>query len=202
MAITLNGNGSITGLAQGGIDGTKVITAAAQPAGSIIQTVSAASNVYENISMRTSYSTWVAITKIDCDITTSVANSKFLLSGNIFGEPATDDHDISFRVGRQIGGTDASNLFIGAGNAGNVTFKLNQGYKDGNEDSTPSSNSFSNLLDSPSQSAGTTIKYRLYISADNSSAVAFHLNRALGDHTDSASYEKGYSNLTVMEVAV
>ena len=30
MPVTINGNGSITGLAQGGIDGTKVVTAASQ----------------------------------------------------------------------------------------------------------------------------------------------------------------------------
>ncbi len=41
MPVTINGNGSITGLAQGGIDGTKVVTSAAQPAGSVIQSVSA-----------------------------------------------------------------------------------------------------------------------------------------------------------------
>ena len=41
MPVTINGNGSITGLAQGGIDGTKVVTSAAQPAGSVIQAVSA-----------------------------------------------------------------------------------------------------------------------------------------------------------------
>tara|TARA_R100000234_G_scaffold118951_1_gene100596 strand:- start:691 stop:1272 length:582 start_codon:yes stop_codon:yes gene_type:complete len=193
MAITLNGNGTITGY-------TPTITTSMLPAGSVIQTVSAGSNVYENITMGATLSTWVAITKIDCDITTSVANSKFLLSGNIFGEPATDDHDISFRVGRQIGGTDASDLFIGADGDGKVTFKLNQGYSSGNEDSTPSSNSFSNLLDSPNQSAGTTIKYRVYISV-SSSAVAFHLNRALNSAT-TYGYERGYSNLTVMEIAV
>ena len=194
MAITLNGNGTITGY-------TPTVTTSMLPAGSIIQTKSAGSNVYENITTGATLSTWVAITKIDCDITTSVANSKFLLSGNIFGEPATDDHEISFRVGRQIGGTDTTDLFVGAGNNGNVTFILNQGYSSGNEDSTPSNNSFSNLLDSPSQSAGTTIKYRVYISVA-SSAVSFHLNRAKGDYVDSYGYEKGYSNLTVMEVAV
>ena len=43
MPVTINGNGSITGLAQGGIDGTKVVTSAAQPAGSVIQSVSAVS---------------------------------------------------------------------------------------------------------------------------------------------------------------
>ena len=37
MPVTINGSGSITGLTQGGIDGTKVLTSAAQPAGSILQ---------------------------------------------------------------------------------------------------------------------------------------------------------------------
>ena len=37
MPVTINGSGSITGLTQGGIDGTKVLTSAAQPAGAILQ---------------------------------------------------------------------------------------------------------------------------------------------------------------------
>ena len=41
MPVTINGDGSITGLAVGGIDGTKVVTSAAQPAGSVIQTITA-----------------------------------------------------------------------------------------------------------------------------------------------------------------
>ena len=39
MPVTINGNGSITGLAQGGIDGTKVVTAAASAPGNIIQII-------------------------------------------------------------------------------------------------------------------------------------------------------------------
>ena len=39
MPVTINGSGSITGLAQGGIDGTKVVTSASQPAGSVIQVI-------------------------------------------------------------------------------------------------------------------------------------------------------------------
>ena len=44
MPVTINGNGSITGLAQGGIDGTKVVTSAAQPAGAILQVKQAESS--------------------------------------------------------------------------------------------------------------------------------------------------------------
>ena len=44
MPVTINGNGSITGLTQGGIDGTKVLTSAAQPAGAILQVKQAESS--------------------------------------------------------------------------------------------------------------------------------------------------------------
>ena len=44
MPVTINGSGSITGLTQGGIDGTKVLTSAAQPAGAILQVKQAESS--------------------------------------------------------------------------------------------------------------------------------------------------------------
>ena len=40
MPVTINGNGSITGLSVGGISNTKAIAASAVPAGSVIQTAS------------------------------------------------------------------------------------------------------------------------------------------------------------------
>ena len=44
MPVTINGSGSITGITQGGIDGTKVLTSAAQPAGAILQVKQAESS--------------------------------------------------------------------------------------------------------------------------------------------------------------
>ena len=73
MPVTINGNGSITGLAQGGIDGTKVLTTAAQPAGSVIQSITNVSTTYaENTT--TTYSD----TGLSATISIS-ANSKVLI---------------------------------------------------------------------------------------------------------------------------
>ena len=73
MPVTINGNGSITGLAQGGIDGTKVLTTAAQPAGSVIQAVSATTTTTTTNTTET-----FADTGLTASITIS-ANSKVLI---------------------------------------------------------------------------------------------------------------------------
>ena len=81
MPVTINGSGSITGLAQGGIDGTKVVTDAAQPAGSVIQVVSA---VKTDTSEQNS-DTFSNIPSLSVSITASVSSSKFYVICNITG---------------------------------------------------------------------------------------------------------------------
>ena len=71
MPVTINGNGSITGLAQGGIDGTKVVTSAAQPAGSILQVKHAQT---KSNSTQTSGS-YVNFSNLDVSITPSSSSN-------------------------------------------------------------------------------------------------------------------------------
>ena len=80
MPVTINGNGSITGLAQGGIDGTKVVTSAAQPAGSVIQTVSSTFAPYGEAddALRAHDGTYYE-TGITLSITPTVSTSKILV---------------------------------------------------------------------------------------------------------------------------
>tara|TARA_R100000231_G_C5292357_1_gene154999 strand:+ start:23 stop:589 length:567 start_codon:yes stop_codon:yes gene_type:complete len=75
MPVTINGSGSITGLAQGGIDGTKVVTAAAQPAGAVLQVKQSIRN---EVATKTGNS-FEAIAGLSVSITPSSASNKILI---------------------------------------------------------------------------------------------------------------------------
>jgi len=69
------------------------------------------------------------------------------------------------------------------------------------EEVTPSSTTLAPYRDSPSQAAGTSIKYTISVcKIDQTSAITFYFGRSVND-TDTASYERLPCNITVMEVA-
>jgi len=110
MPVTINGDGSITGLAQGGIDGTKVVTPAAQPAGSVIQTVSSTFAPYGDAddALRAHDGTY-SETGITLSITPTVSTSKIMVlsEGCAFGYKTSDSQvDFFMRlVGTPSGGS-------------------------------------------------------------------------------------------------
>ena len=79
MPVTINGDGSITGLAQGGIDGTKVVTSAAQPAGSIIQVKYAQT---KSSTVQTS-SSYVNFANLDVSITPTSSSNLLVFQYNM-----------------------------------------------------------------------------------------------------------------------
>ena len=100
MPVTINGNGSITGLAQGGIDGTKVLTSAAQPAGSTLQTLSTTKT---DVTSNYTGSTAIWNTGLTVAITPSHASNKILVSGYVMISIAGPQHNIGLLLNK--GGT-------------------------------------------------------------------------------------------------
>ena len=93
-------------------------------------------------------------------------------------------------------------IFKGA-DAGNRTTALamgNTGYFADDQNSTTAYNSFSNMLDSPNQAAGTAITYRFFVSTLAGNNATYFLNRTVNDGND-ATKERLFSYLTLMEVA-
>jgi len=218
MPVTINGDGSITGLSVGGLpNGTvdadtlasnavtsvkiasNAITASTLPAGSVIQVQTGSFTGTNNISLG-SAATFYELDDFNVTITSTVANSKFLVSCNFTGEPNFDDYELGIRIQRTISGS-VSPIFVGAtaGSRTSVLGMSNQGYHSSDNNSTCASNSFSNLLDTPNQSAGTAIKYAVYIAHLNGSSN-YALNRTWGN-SDSRTHERAFSSMTVMEVA-
>ena len=208
MPVTINGDGSITGLSVGGLGSGVVNTASIADGavtnvkhgtGSVIQVQTGTFTGTNNITLG-SAATFYELDDFNVTITSTVANSKFLVSCNFTGEPNFEDYHVGIRIQRTIGGS-VSPIFVGA-DAGSRTTVLgmsNQGYHNNDSNSTCASNSFSNLLDTPNQSAGTAIKYAVYI-AHLTGSSNYALNRTWGN-TDAASHERAFSTITVMEVA-
>ena len=198
MPVTINGNGSITGLAQGGIDGTKVVTSAAQPAGSILQVV--ATNLTAPTSVAYGAAALSATTPVTVNITSTVANSKFVISGMIHGEAERENYEVGFVTRRTIGGSGASiNVGTGSGSRAVLTTVMGGTGLDNNHNTTSDATIFAPFLDSPSQAAGTTITYAFHpygiVHAGN-----FYFGRTRDDGNN-AYDERTPNHITVMEVA-
>jgi hypothetical protein len=177
-----------------------VLTTTNPKSGSIIQVVSTNVDSTSDIALSTQYS-YYEITPLTTNITTTVANSKILVSAGIGGEANHEDYHLALRCGRVIGGS-LSIIFKGA-DAGSRTTCLSmgaQGYHDSDQNSTTGYNSFANMLDSPSQAVGTTITYKFFVSSLGGNNANFYLNRTVGN-TDTQSHERTFSYLTLMEVA-
>ena len=169
-------------------------------AGTIIQVVSTPVDSTDSISLSTQYS-YYPITPLDTTITTTRANSKILVTAGIGGEANHEDYHLAFRCGRVIGGS-LQIIFKGA-DAGSRTTALamgNTGYFADDQNSTTAYNSFANMLDSPSQAAGTAITYRFFVSTLAGNNATYFLNRTVNDGND-ATKERLFSYLTLMEVA-
>ena len=184
-------------------DGTIVTTGSPAPpaAGTIIQVVSTPVDSTDSISLSTQYS-YYPITPLDTTITTTRANSKILVTAGIGGEANHEDYHLAFRCGRVIGGS-LQIIFKGADSGSRTTALAmgNTGYFADDQNSTTAYNSFANMLDSPSQAAGTAITYRFFVSTLAGNNATYFLNRTVNDGND-ATKERLFSYLTLMEVAV
>ena len=168
--------------------------------GNILQVVATNVDSSSSIALSTQYS-YYELTPITTTITTTAANSKILVTTGIAGEANHEDYYLAFRCGRVIGGS-LSIIFKGA-DAGSRTTALSTGipgYYDNDQSSTPSYQSFSNLLDSPGQAAGTAITYKFFVASTAGNNATYFLNRTVTDN-NTAGFERLFSHLTLMEVA-
>ena len=177
-------------------DGT-ILTTTNPKTGNIVQVV--ANNINGTSSVSFSGNNISSSTPVTATITSTIANSKFIVSCVTNGEATIEDHEVRFILRRTIGGTATS---INVGNADGVKHVVSSvmslGYYNNDQDSTPSTNSIGPFLDSPSQAAGTAITYGMFIMSRSSGT--FYYGRTKGD--DNQDYtERLPNNVTIMEVA-
>ena len=177
-------------------DGT-VLTTTNPKSGNIIQVV--ATNVTAKSSVVFSNAS-LANTPCTVTITSTAANSKFLISGSIGGEANVEDHSVGFVLRRVIGGSGSSiNVGDGSGSRVSISFMQGVGYHGDDQSSTPATSVLSSYLDSPSQAAGTAITYKIDIIGLGQGGT-FYFGSSAAD-SDGSSYERLPNNITVMEVA-
>ena len=135
-------------------------------------------------------------------ITSTLANSKFLVSGMVIMEAnASDDHDFALVMRRTIGGTGNS-ICVGT-NSGNRVGVTRNWDIDAVDDSgsTASMNIMPTFLDSPSQAAGTAITYSYSMMAtDGSPSWVVYFNRTVNDNNTSG-HERFNTFINVLEIA-
>ena len=168
--------------------------------GKILQVV--ATNISATSSLAIpSGSTGTTTSPVNVTITSTVLNSKFLISGMVNGE-ASNMPDIWFGhvLKRTIGGSvSLVNVGTSGGNRSVITRVQNIGHHDDNRTNTPSSNAFAPFLDSPNQAAGTAIKYAFELRSTGSTGT-FYYGRGVTDN-DGDESERMPNNITVMEVS-
>ena len=204
MAITINGNGTVTGISVGGLPDGIVdsdMLANTVTTGKILQVVSANVTAQSEI-LLTNHST-LYDTPLSVNITTTAANSKIILSGLLSGEPDSAEHNYGLVIRRTIGGSGTS-LSVGDSRGGSgqqVTRSLAIGYHGDDNDSTSSSTAIPTYLDSPAQSSGTTINYKFTImELGGSNGQYFYVNKCKSN-SNGTGYEVPGSYITAMEVA-
>tara|TARA_B100000424_G_C22856242_1_gene456466 strand:- start:299 stop:1033 length:735 start_codon:yes stop_codon:yes gene_type:complete len=173
--------------------------------GKILQVANTTTNGAASVTITSAYanSNIYYITSLNTSLTTTETNSKILISGNIFGEATTYDHVVSFVLSSSInsGTTTPIDTLRGPtyGDRTRVSVMMPVGYYDDDQDSTPSTTTFSNLLYEPAQASGTSITISIGVVVTEGNNNTFYLNRTVNDG-NSGGYEKGSSSVTLMEV--
>ena len=173
-----------------------VLTTTHPKAGNIIQVVNTNITGTSSVSVPDGS---LADTPLTVNITSTIANSKFIISGTLNGEGG-NDHEIGIILRRVIGGSGTSiNIGDTEGNRTSITAMHSLGHATDNI-STPSTNSFAAYVDSPSQAAGTTITYKYTLIGIGATTFTYFFGRPAGD-SNSSGYERMPNHITVMEVA-
>mgnify|MGYP003135480848 CR=1 FL=1 len=198
MPIAINGSGTITGISTGGISDTKAVADAAMPTGSIIQVVS--TNLTAPSSVSYSAAALSASTPVTVDVTSTVANSKFVIAGMVHGEAEIENYEVGFVIRRTIGGSGSSiNVGTASGSRAVLTTIMGGTAIDAQQNNTSDATHFAPFLDSPNQAAGTTITYAYHpYGIVHGSTFYFCRTR---DDNNNAYDERTASHITVFEVA-
>ena len=165
---------------------TGTVAAARLPAGSVLQVVSTTKT-------DTQASTSVAfidITGLSASITPSSASNKVLVLWSVNGSQAVAVSAVYLKLLR-----NSTDIAIGTGSMGS-RIPCSSGIASPAA-SILASPASGNFLDSPASTSSVT--YKLQIAATAGSALAY-VNRTDGD-ADNASYGRGASTITVMEIA-
>tara|TARA_B100001093_G_scaffold514613_1_gene589020 strand:- start:755 stop:1333 length:579 start_codon:yes stop_codon:yes gene_type:complete len=191
MPITLNGSGTVTGLAVGGLpDGTvdadtlaaKAATAAKLGNGSVLQTV----YIQKTDTFSSSSGSWVDVTGLTADITMTSSSNKVLVICHVSG---LNDATTGSGLGIDRGGSFVGLPQSGYGSRQNVMG--GEFYEDRQDSFRVQSFTF---LDTPGSGTHT---YKIKAMPKSQ---ALYINRSASDG-NSSDFCRGTSDMTLMEIA-
>ena len=162
------------------------LAAAAMPAGSVLQVVSTT----KTDTQASTSAAFIDITGLSASITPSSASNKVLVLWSVNGSQAVAVSAVYLKLLR-----NSTDIAIGTGSMGS-RIPCSSGIASPAA-SILASPASGNFLDSPASTSSVT--YKLQIAATAGSALAY-VNRTDGD-ADNASYGRGASTITVMEIA-
>ena len=210
MAIVINGSGTVTGLAVGGLpDGTvdagtlatdsvtaaklevSAITGADLPAGSVLQVVSDTLTSTASTGQRASEGTW-ADTGLSVAITPSSTSSKIVITGMVnTGSENAGDGVCILRLMR-----DSTAIAIGDAASNRPRTTTGRG-----SDSAGAASMLTKTvhwIDSPSSTSAVT--YKIEFAARGVGTLTAYINKTSSD-TDNTEHQRTASSLTLMEIA-
>jgi hypothetical protein len=210
MAITINGTGSITGLTAGGLpDGSVVADDLASSLDLTGKTVTLPSGtggkILQVVTTQYSTATTVSITGgshadvgFSVDITPTTSNSVMLVAYSLMGETGDNPWDAMASFSRTISGTRTVVLPTGYGSRNPGIIAMGESHGSTDNSSTPGIFTMPLFPDTGRPANTNTITYAPTVM--HAGNMIFGINRTITD-SDSTSYERGISWITVMEVA-
>ena len=196
MALRLNG--STSGYVELNAPAVAPSTSFTVPNGivKVEQTLLTATNSFSTASS----GAWFDVPNLTVNITTAMPSSKIIVNAFVFGEHTDQEPDKSFKVVRTVGGSSTDISAPGSGSRPGVWNIMLPGWVSGETGTTPSGTPMNNYIDSPGQSAGTTITYKVQVWSQNAGSTMY-INRTTAD-SNTTNTERGMSYINVMEVAV
>lgn len=192
MPITIDGNGTITGVnASGGISSAQNVARANLPAGSVLQVL----QYLDETTNKTCNGTGVTLDTVTGSITPSSTSSRIMVIANIYGGFSGDGQGATAMWLRR-NSTDIRSSQTGSGPTGIATVNSSRGYSP----SDYMGGGTFNYIDSPSTTSSITYTVRIQMRTDGSNA--WRLNACWSYSTNNNGFfVPTISQLILMEIA-
>ena len=197
MPITFNGNGTVTGLAVGGLpDGT----VDGDTLASGVSRILAVSEALKKDTFSTQSESFVDITGLSVTMTPASTSSKFLVTYNVIFSPRDQHYSGGIRCVKVVGGTTTDDIYVGNA-SGNRVRCSNFAFSDNGAPSYDAMQTQSgSFLHSPNTTSAVTFKMQCTLFGPYGWANDVFVNRT-NTYQDTPYFGSPVSSIVVTELA-
>ena len=197
MPITFNGNGTVTGLAVGGLpDGT----VDGDTLASGVSRILAVSEALKKDTFSTQSESFVDITGLSVTMTPASTSSKFLVTYNVIFSPRDQHYSGGIRCVKVVGGTTTDDIYVGNA-SGNRIRCSNFAFSDNGAPSYDAMQTQSgSFLHSPNTTSAVTFKMQCCLFGPYGYANDVFVNRT-NTYQDTTYFGSPVSAITVLELS-